>query len=101
MKRWFAVVAIGMVLLYSALALGAAGCVFLQGEERDHAHHDPSHAVHSTLCAWACQVNSMSSLQAAVSVLACLLLVATQRVVSVVPQTLLIITVSRSRAPPQ
>ena len=101
MKRWVAIAAVGMVLLYSALALGAAGCVFMQGEERGHVHHSPSHATHSTLCAWACQVNSMSSLQAAAPVLAGLLLVTTQRFVSAVPQSLLITTVSRSRAPPQ
>ena len=100
MKRWFAIVAVGMVLLYSALALGAAGCVFMPKAEPAHAHHDPSHAGHSVFCVWACQVNSISSLQAAAPVLASLLLVTMQRVVSAVPLARLLTRVSRSRAPP-
>ncbi len=100
MKRWFAIVAVGMVLLYSALALGAAGCLFMPATEPAHAHHGPSHAAHSVFCAWACQVNSMSSLQAAAPVLAGLLLVTMQRVASTSPSTRLRTRVSRSRAPP-
>ena len=100
MKRWFAIVAVGMVLLYSTLAAGTAGCLFMPKAEPTHAHHAPSHAGHSVFCAWACQVNSMSSLQAAAPVLAGLLLVMMQRVVSAVPPACLLTRVSRSRAPP-
>ena len=100
MKRWFAPFVVGMVLLYTALALGAAGCAFMPKAEPAHAHHTPSHVGHSVFCAWACQVNSMSSLQAAAPVLAGLLLVTMQRVVSAVPSARLLTRVSRSRAPP-
>jgi len=100
MKRWFAPLVVGMVLLYSVLAVGAAGCLFMPATEPAHAHHGPSHAAHSVFCAWACQVNSMSSLQAAAPVLAGLLLVTMQRVASKGPPTRLRTRVSRSRAPP-
>ncbi len=100
MKRGFIIVAVGMVLLYTVLALGAAGCVFMPKAEPTHAHHAPSHAGHPVFCTWACQVNSMSSLHAAAPVFAGLLLVTTQRVVSAVPPACLLTRVSRSRAPP-
>jgi hypothetical protein len=101
MRRWFAPCALGMVLLYAALALGAAGCLFMPKEEHEHDHHAPTHAGHSTLCAWACQVNPTVSLHAAAPILTTVLLVMTLRLVSAVPQFFLTITVSRSRAPPQ
>mgnify|MGYP003536005933 FL=1 len=101
MKRWFAIVAVGMVLLYSALALGAAGCLFMPATEPAHAHHDPSHAGHSVFCVWACQANPTESIHAAAPFLAGVVLVAIQRFARVIPQTLLIATVSRSRAPPR
>jgi len=101
MKRWFAPFIVGMVLLYTALALGAAGCLFMPTAESAHAHHAQSHAGHSVFCAWACQVNPTVSLHAAAPVLAGLLLVTTHRLVSAVLQSLLITTVSRSRAPPR
>lgn len=101
MKRWFAPLVVGMVVIYAALALSAAGCLFLQREETGHVHHSASHAGHSVLCAWACQVNPTVSLQAAVPILACFIVVTRQRSASAVPQSLLITTVSRSRAPPQ
>lgn len=101
MKRWVAIVAVGVVLLYSAIALGAAGCAFMPQADSAHAHHTPSHAGHSVFCAWACQVNPTVTLQAAAPILAAFLLVRTQRLVGAVPQSLLIAVVSRSRAPPQ
>lgn len=101
MKRWFAIGAVGMVLLYSTLTLSTAGCLFMPKTEPAHAHQAPSHAGHSVFCAWACQVNSMSSLHAAAPVLAGLLLVTMQRVVSAVPPARLLTRVSRSRAPPR
>lgn len=101
MKRGFIIVAVGMVLLYTVLAVGAAGCVFMPKAEPAHAHHAPSHAGHSVFCAWACQVNPTVSLHVVAPGLASFLLVTTQRLVSAVPQSLLIATVSRSRAPPR
>lgn len=100
MKRWCAVVAVGMVLLYSALAWGTAGCLFMPKAEPAHAHHDPSHAAHSVFCAWACQASSMSSLHAAAPVLAGLFLITMERVASAAPSARLLTKISRSRAPP-
>ncbi len=101
MKRWFAPLVVGMVLLYAALAVSAAGCLVLQVEEPGHAHHTPSHAAHSTLCAWVCQVNPTVSLQAVAPLLEFFAVVAIQRLVAAAPQLHFISTVSRSRAPPQ
>jgi hypothetical protein len=101
MKRWFAIVAVGMVLLYTALALGAAGCLSLQDLETSHAHHAPSHAEQSPFCTWACQANPTESIHTAVPLFAGIALVAIQRSSRVIPQTLLLATVSRSRAPPR
>lgn len=101
MKRWFVPFAAGMVLLYAALAVSAAGCLVLQAEERGHAHHTPSHAAHSSLCAWICQVNPTVSLHAVAPLLAFFLVVAMQQSVGAVPQLHFMSAVSRSRAPPQ
>lgn len=101
MKRWFPPFVIGMALLYTVLAVSAAGCLVMQTVEPGHAHHTPSHAAHSTLCAWACQVNPTVSIHAAAPLLASLVLVAIQRLASTAPPFHLIITVSHSRAPPE
>jgi hypothetical protein len=100
MKRWFAPFVVGMVLLYTALAVSAAGCLVLQMEEPGHAHHTPSHAAHSTLCAWVCQVNPTESIHTAVPLVGGFAFVAIQPLLSVAPEALLLSTVSRSRAPP-
>src|SRR5262245_24065646 len=57
MKRWIAPLAIGMVVLYASLAIGAANCLALHVEQSPAHHHSHSHVAHSALCAWACQVN--------------------------------------------
>jgi|SRR5690349_13413714 hypothetical protein len=57
MKRWIAPLAIGMVVLYAALAIGAATCLVLHAEQPQTHHHSQSHVAHSALCAWACQIN--------------------------------------------
>ena len=101
MKRWFVSFAVGMVLLYTALAVGAAGCLFLQDGRSGHAHHAPSHTGHSTFCALACQANSTESLHAAAPLLGGFVLLAIQRFIRVIPQTLLLATGSRARAPPR
>src|SRR5215831_20220324 len=101
MKRWFAPFVVGLVLLYAALAVSAAGCLVMQTEEHGHAHDTPFHAAHSTLCAWVCQVNSTVSIHSAAPLVALFVLTTTERLVHAVPQTFLIPAVSRSRAPPQ
>lgn len=101
MKRWFAPFAVGVALLYAALAVSAAGCLVMQTEEPGHAHHTPSHAAHSTLCAWVCQVNPTVSIQTVAPLLAFFAVVAMQRLVGTAPQFHFISAVSRSRAPPQ
>jgi hypothetical protein len=100
MKRWAPIVAVGMVLIYTALALGAAGCLSLPNLVVDHAHHAPSHAEQSPFCTWACQANPTESIHAATPLFAGIALVAFLRSIRVLPQTLLLTTVSRSRAPP-
>lgn len=100
MKRWFAPFVVGMVLLYAALAVSAAGCLVMQARESDHARHTPSHAAHSTLCAWACQVNPTVSIHTAAPPLAFFAVITMQRSVGAEPRLHFISTVSRSRAPP-
>jgi hypothetical protein len=100
MKRWFAIGAVGMVMLYAALAIGAADCLFMQPAAPDHAQHSPSHATHSPLCAWACQGNPAETIPTAIPLIFGVVFVAMQPSVSAAPQVLLISTVSRSRAPP-
>jgi len=101
MKRWFAPFVVGMVLLYAALAVSAVGCLVLQTEEPGHAHHAPSHAAHSTLCAWVCQVNPTVSIHAVAPLFALFVFIAVLRLVSATVQLPLISAVSHSRAPPQ
>ena len=72
----------------------------MQLHEPHHAHESASHAAHSMLCAWLCQVNPTVTLHAAAPLLAGVILTAIQQLIRVIPQTLLIVTVSRSRAPP-
>ena len=57
MKRWIAPLAIGMVVLYAALAVGAATCLVVHAEQPQTHHHSQSHVAHSALCVWACQIN--------------------------------------------
>src|SRR6185437_3930052 len=101
MKRWFAPFVAGMVLLYATLAVSAAGCLVMQTEGSGHAHHAPSHAAHSSLCAWVCQINQTVSIQAAAPLLAFFVVVATQRLVGAAPQLYFMPSVSCSRAPSQ
>ena len=100
MKRWFAPLVVGMVLLYSVLAVGAAGCLFMPRDKADHAHHGSSHAGHSMFCAWACQVNPTVGIHATAPALVSIIFVTMQRLVSAPPPARLVTTVSRSRAPP-
>ncbi len=101
MKRWAPIVAVGMILLYTALAVGAAGCVFMPKADPAHAHHVPSHAEQSPFCTWACQANPTESIHAAAPLFAGIVLVAILPSVRVSLQLLLFTGVSRSRAPPR
>ncbi len=60
MNRPFAVLSIGMAVLYVILAVAAAGCPAVDapasGSHPGH-HHHASHVAHSAFCAWACQAN--------------------------------------------
>ena len=57
MKGRLVPLAFGMVVLYAALAVGAASCLVLHVEQPQPHHHSQSHVAHSALCAWACQIN--------------------------------------------
>lgn len=57
MKRLIVPLALAMVVLYAALAIGAANCLVLHAEQPRAHHHGQSHVTHSALCVWACQVN--------------------------------------------
>lgn len=57
MRRSLVPLAIGMALLYAALAIGAANCLVLHAAQPPSHHHSQSHMAHSALCAWACQIN--------------------------------------------
>ena len=48
---------IGMLVLYAALAVGAANCLTLHADQPGAHHHGQSHLAHSALCARACQLN--------------------------------------------
>lgn len=102
MKRWFAPCIVGMVLLYAALSVSAAGCLILQteGPGHTHAHHAPSHSTHSSLCAWSCHANPTESIYAAVPLFGGVTFVAIQPLVNEVPEAFLLSKISRSRAPP-
>ena len=101
MKRCFTIVTIGMVLLYSALTIGAARCAFIPTIQPAHVHHAPSHTGHSVFCAWACQVNPMESLPTVVLLLGGWVLLAIQRFVPVMLLTLVPAIGLRARAPPR
>ena len=102
MKRWLAPLAIGIVVLYAALAIGTSCCLFLHAEQLGQAHHrTPSHAAHSALCALACQTNSTVIVHTVVPLGAVFALVAMLRLVGVTPHTHLFAATSRSRAPPR
>ena len=66
MKRCLPALAIGMVVLYAALAIGAANCLVLHADPPTAHHHSHSHVAHSPLCAWACQVSPSVAVAAAV-----------------------------------
>lgn len=61
-------VALALVLLYLVLGVAASACLFdpaastQSNQHQHHRHHQSSGSAHSTLCAWACQVNPAQGL---------------------------------------
>lgn len=101
MKRWIAPLTIGMVVLYAALAIGAANCLVLHAEQPPAHHHSHSHVAHSALCAWACQINPTVTVPAAVPLIALSSVVARLRRIDSTIRTLLSTSEALSRAPPR
>lgn len=100
MKRWFTILTVGMVLLYSVLAVGAAGCILMPTADSGHTHHTPSHAGHSMFCAWACQENPTVGLHSAAPALSGIAVVTMHRVGSTASYSGFILATSSSRGPP-
>jgi hypothetical protein len=101
MKRWIAPLAIGMIVLYAALAIGAANCLVLHAEQPPAHHHSQTHLAHSALCAWACQINPTVAVPAAVPLVAFAGVAARQRQIESAIHTALLTCESPSRAPPR
>ena len=102
MKRWLAPLAIGMALLYAALAIGAAGCLFLHAEQpRSVHHHSQSHVAHSAFCAWACQANPAVSIHLPAPIVAIFVFLGMLSLSGATAFTGLFVTAFRSRAPPR
>jgi hypothetical protein len=100
MKRWIAPLAIGIVVLYAALAIGAANCLALHAEQPPAHHHSHSHVAHSALCAWACQINPTVTVPAAVPLVALSSVVARRRRTDSTIHILIPTFKALSRAPP-
>jgi hypothetical protein len=101
MKRWIAPLAIGMVVLYAALAIGAANCLVLHAEQPPAHHHSQSHVAHSALCAWACQINPAVIVPAAVPMVAVSTVATRRRQIDFTTCNLLSTSEFPSRAPPR
>jgi hypothetical protein len=103
MRRNLAPVAVGMVLLYVVLTMGAAGCLFLhaQPSSQSHHHHDQSPAAHSLFCAWVCDVNPIAAPLTVAPQVAVFALVAMLWLASTVLPVNSFQTLCSSRAPPR
>jgi hypothetical protein len=100
MKRLIAPLAIGLVGLYAALAIGAANCLVLHDEQPPAHHHSHSHVAHSSLCAWACQINPTVAVPAAVPLIAVSTVVARRHLVDSAASSAFPNLLFSSRAPP-
>jgi hypothetical protein len=100
MKRWIAPLAVGMVVLYAALAIGAANCLVLHAQQPPAHHHSHSHVTHSALCAWACQINPTVTVPSAMPLAAVSIVVARLRRREITISTPFFSSESPSRAPP-
>lgn len=100
MKRLIPPFAIAMVMLYAALAIGAANCLVLHAEQPQGHHHSQSHVAHSALCAWACQVNPTVMVAAPIPVATTSTLVARLSLLNQTVSTARFASLFTSRAPP-
>ena len=100
MKRWTAPLTIGMLVLYAALVIGAANCLVLHAEQPQAHHHSQSHAAHSALCAWACQINPTVIVAAPLSFVAVSTVVARLSLAHSAASTAFLCSSCSSRAPP-
>lgn len=100
MKRWIVPLTIGMVVLYAALAIGAANCLVLHAQQPPAHHHSHSHLAHSALCAWACQINPTVTIPAAVPLVAVSTVAARLCQTGSTVHAALLPSESSSRAPP-
>jgi len=100
MKRWSVPLAVGMVVLYAALAIGASNCLVLHAEQPPAHHHSHSHLAHSALCAWACQINPTVTIPAAVPLVAVLTVAARLCQTDSTVHAAFLPSESSSRAPP-
>jgi hypothetical protein len=100
MKRLIAPLAIGMVVLYAALAIGAAGCLVVHSEQPPYHQHSHSHVAHSALCAWACQINPVVIVPAAVPVVAVAILITRLSLSDSAAGATVLCSLFSSRAPP-
>jgi hypothetical protein len=77
--RFLPQIAVSLALLYVVLAVLASVCLFEHPASQASGHHhssqQPSKAVHSALCAWACQANPGTSVVSAVPLVQPVLLV--------------------------
>ena len=101
MNRRLIPLAIGMAVLYAALAVGAANCLVLHSEQPSAHHHSQSHVAHSALCAWACQIHPSVVLPAAVPLMAVTAVSARLHRIGYRRPLSFPTTVSSSRAPPR
>lgn len=99
--------ALTLVLLYLTLGVAASACLFdpaastQSSQHQHHRHHQSSGPSHSTLCAWACQVNPAQGLISAAPTLTPQLLVTVFPLAFVsLPMTRYGLSL-RSRAPPR
>ena len=102
MRRILLPLAVGMAVLYLALALGAAGCLLSHSEDGTLPHHHhQSHVTHSAFCAWACQANPTVSLPVPAPPAAVMQLVALLIFVRVSMPGRPAAQITHSRAPPR
>ncbi len=83
MKRWVLPLALATTLIYLALSVSAAACVFSHQNPSRATHHHTGGVVHASLCVWACHANptvdlpSLAPQAETLRVMAWLVLVAT------------------------
>ena len=101
MRRLVAPLALGMAVLYLALAIGAAGCLpFDAGPSAPAHHHSPSHSSHSPFCAWVCHANPIAAVLSVVPAKEVFALVSLLLLLAIIRNSRLFVPLSPARAPP-